>query len=165
MSVYITESLGNALFELMKTKPIEKISIDELTKLACIGRASYFRNFNSKEDIITAYIILKWRNFEKSKGLKQYAIYEEYRILSYFQFCLSLKDINSIIISSKCENAILNAYEIIMQDEDLAPNQTHSYKNTYIAYGLYGIFIHWAKLGYHESPEEMTQLIQHFLGF
>lgn len=103
MSVYITETLGKALLELMKTKPIEKINADELTQLAGVGRASYFRNFRSKEEILTSYIILCWRNFEASKSLGKYSINDEYRILNYLLFCYSMKEANDIIISSHCE--------------------------------------------------------------
>lgn len=51
MSVYVTKALGEALIELMKTEAIEKITVDELTGKAGIGRATYFRNFNGKEDL------------------------------------------------------------------------------------------------------------------
>lgn len=64
MSVYVTKALGEALIELMKTEAIEKITVDELTGKAGIGRATYFRNFNGKEDILTSYIVWKWRVFE-----------------------------------------------------------------------------------------------------
>ena len=37
-------------------KAIEDISISELCDNAGIGRASFYRNFDSKEDILRAYI-------------------------------------------------------------------------------------------------------------
>lgn len=37
-------------------KAIEDISISELCDNAGIGRASFYRNFHSKEDILRAYI-------------------------------------------------------------------------------------------------------------
>ena len=54
MSDYVTEALGRALLDLMQEKSIEKITADELTTRAKLGRATYFRNFNAKEEIITA---------------------------------------------------------------------------------------------------------------
>ncbi len=163
MSTYITESLGQALLQLMRSKPIEKINVDELTQLAQVGRASYFRNFNSKEEIITAYLVLKWREFEATNHLKAHDLQDSYRILKYFQFCASLKETNSVILSSHCEGSILQAYKIILHDEDLFPNQPYSYEKTYLAYGLYGILIQWIQSGYQETPEEMTQFIQNHI--
>jgi len=48
---YITE----ALFKLMEVKPYEKISIKELTEKAGVGRVTFYRHFESKDDIIIQY--------------------------------------------------------------------------------------------------------------
>ena len=40
---YLKECMGTALLELMKTKPIEKITIEEMTATADVGRSTYFR--------------------------------------------------------------------------------------------------------------------------
>ena len=53
---YVIEHITDALLKLMKDKPIEDISIRELCEVAGIGRASFYRNFNSKEDILRGYI-------------------------------------------------------------------------------------------------------------
>ena len=57
MSDYVVSTYAEALFKLMKDKNIEKITVDELCKTGGIGRATYFRNFKSKDGIITSYII------------------------------------------------------------------------------------------------------------
>ena len=46
----LNKQMGDALIELLKEKPISKISIEELTKKADVGRATFFRHFDSKED-------------------------------------------------------------------------------------------------------------------
>ena len=69
MSNYVTEALGRALLDLMQEKSIEKITADELTTRAKLGRATYFRNFNAKEEIITQYIVMRWRAYEKAHPL------------------------------------------------------------------------------------------------
>ena len=40
---YLKECMGTALLELMKEKPMEKISIEEMTAKADVGRSTYFR--------------------------------------------------------------------------------------------------------------------------
>ena len=52
MIEHITESL----LILLEDKNIEDISISELCDNAGIGRASFYRSFNSKKDILRAYI-------------------------------------------------------------------------------------------------------------
>ena len=42
------DKMGTALLALMKQKPFEKITADEIAAKAGVGRVTYFRNFSSK---------------------------------------------------------------------------------------------------------------------
>lgn len=61
-NAYVIGHITDALLKLLREKPIEAISISELCGLAGIGRASFYRNFNSKEDILRSYIHGLFRN-------------------------------------------------------------------------------------------------------
>ena len=158
MSDYVTSAYGEALFKLMKDKSIEKITVDELCTAGGIGRATYFRNFKSKDEIITSYIIMKWRNYERVHKLKEHQLNDSYRVKQYFDFCYSMRDKNDLIIEQGHQSAILSAYELILTDSDT--NQAmDTYENYYLAYGLFGIFMKWAKAGYAESVQKMTEIV------
>ena len=60
LNFVIKESLTEALFILMRKKPFEEITITEISKLAGVSRISFYRNFDSKEDLLVKYL------FEKS---------------------------------------------------------------------------------------------------
>ena len=55
-NLYVKGHITESLLTLLEDKAIEDISISELCENACIGRASFYRNYNSKEEIIKAYI-------------------------------------------------------------------------------------------------------------
>ena len=55
-NAYVIEHITDALLKLLREKPMEEISIRELCEQAGIGRASFYRNFDSKEDNLRAYI-------------------------------------------------------------------------------------------------------------
>ena len=46
------ERIADALLELCAEKPFPDISISEITDRADVGRATYYRHFSSKEDVI-----------------------------------------------------------------------------------------------------------------
>ena len=46
------ESICTALLELLKTNEFKKISISELVRKAGVSRQSFYRNYNTKEDIV-----------------------------------------------------------------------------------------------------------------
>ena len=139
---------------------IEKITVDALTAKAGIGRATYFRNFNAKEEILTAYIVWQWREYEKTHRLKEHRIDAPYRVEQYFAFCQSMKKTNDVIFAQQRQGAILNAYEIIFRDYDLEEQQD-TFARAYMAYGLYGVFLKWAKEGYTQTPSEMADIVIH----
>ena len=158
MSDYVVTSYGNALFELMKRKNIEKITVDELCETGGIGRATYFRNFKSKDEITTAYFIMKWREYEKKHKLKEHKLNDIYRVRRYFEFCYSMRMINDLIFAQGHQGAILSAYETIMTDSD-TDTIVDNYETYYMAYGLFGILIKWAKSGYDKTPQELAEIV------
>lgn len=46
------EALQIALLSLLKIKPLKRISISELTRLAGVSRNAFYRNFKSKEALL-----------------------------------------------------------------------------------------------------------------
>ena len=158
MSDYVISSYGEALFKLMKKKNIEKITVDELCEAGGIGRATYFRNFKSKDEIITSYIVMKWREYEQEHKLKEHPLNDRYRVKQYFDFCYSMRKKNDLIIDQGHHGAILSAYELITTDSDI-DQALNTYESFYLAYGLFGIFIKWARGGYTESVQEMTEIV------
>ena len=65
---YLKECMGTALLELMKEKPIEKISIEEMTAKADVGRSTYFRYFKSKDEVLSFKITLFSGNLRAQAG-------------------------------------------------------------------------------------------------
>ena len=51
-NTYVKQQITNALLELLKEKSIADISITELTQKTQIDRVSFYRNFQTKEDIL-----------------------------------------------------------------------------------------------------------------
>ena len=52
----VKTSITSALFELLKEKSISEISITEIINKAHVARASFYRNYSSKESVITTLI-------------------------------------------------------------------------------------------------------------
>jgi AcrR family transcriptional regulator len=55
--------LAYALVDLMEKKPLEEISITELTKKAGVSRMSYYRSFDSKQHILEEHLQTIVRRF------------------------------------------------------------------------------------------------------
>lgn len=49
---YVKKQITAALVDLLKDKSIADISVKELTQKAQVGRVSFYRNYQTKEDIL-----------------------------------------------------------------------------------------------------------------
>ena len=142
----------------MKDKPVGDISISELCDLAGIGRASFYRNFESKEDILRSYINKIFKEWTDESYQKEnlplnellglmFAHFEKHRdfytLLNERNLVFLLKDVIIELCGPKPEHSRLEAYA-----------------KAYIAYTLYGWIEVWFQRGMKESAEEIAGMFK-----
>ena len=155
---YVREHITDALLEMMKKQSLTEISVRDLCNEAGVGRASFYRNYETKDDVLTAYIVKRWRTYEETHKLKEHRIDDLFRVQRYFEFCYSLRELNDILLKQKQTGAILKAYETVLPDLD--QNDSHdTFGSSYMAYGLFGVFLKWAKGDYAQTPAEMAEIV------
>ncbi|RHP34517.1 TetR/AcrR family transcriptional regulator [Lachnotalea sp. AF33-28] len=157
-NAYVIEHLTNAMLKLLRDKPLGEISISELIEEAGVGRASFYRNFEDKADILKAYlnkIFHEWVDeYEKSpeRPLSEqlrtlFAHFEKYRdfytLLNDRGLLWLLKDVVVWIFGPKPEHS-----------------QVEAYSRAYAAYVLYGWIEVWFQRGMQESAEEIAALFK-----
>lgn len=156
-NAYVIEHITDALLKLLRDKPIGDISIRELCDLAGIGRASFYRNFESKEDILRGYInkiFLEWsdRDGGQNKLLNEflYAMFAHfekhrdfYELLNKRNLIYLLKDVIMGICGPKPEHSKVEAYA-----------------RAYVAYTLYGWIEVWFQRGMQETAEEIAGMFR-----
>ena len=143
---YLKECMGTALLELMKEKPIEKISIEEMTAKADVGRSTYFRYFKSKDEVLSFKITCLWKRFSDEHGATNFATG-------------STRPICDLLYSADRQYVILNFY--LQEAASIVANadaKTH-YFIQFITYGLFGLMNAWVLRGYKETPQEMAQIV------
>jgi len=157
-NIYVIEHITESLLMLLEDKDIENISISELCDNAGIGRASFYRNFNSKEDILKAYInklFDGWKsdweknnNIPLSSGIGMiFRHFEEYK-----KFYHLLNERHLIYLLK----------DVIMGIMELTPDlpKSEAYAKAFVAYTLYGWIEVWFQRGMQESAEEMANLFK-----
>ena len=157
-NAYVIEHLTQALSGLLTKKPLSDISISELCDTAGVGRTSFYRNFENKEDIVRSHIkelfgtMIK-ENPDKegqplSSALKilftHFETHREfYALLNKRGLIYLLKDVIIGIFGPKSEHGMFEAYT-----------------KAYVAYSLYGWIEVWFQRGMRESAEELAGLFQ-----
>lgn len=147
----VRESLTDALFNLMKKEKFSEITITKLCHKAGVSRLSFYRNYNSKEDIIVKYLNeqanLWWEKLIKNK--------EDDIILSTFNHFFSHKDKLEIIYNASLSHLLYKNILDCSGPKDELENNI-AYTNGWVSGGLFGFLDEWIKRGFQESPEELA---------
>ena len=169
-----------ALQQLLDQKSVHAISVTEITKIAGIGRASFYRHFNDIEDI------LKWRIQYEDRSLEpQLLKFQDKPFLDLTLFFLSSWMHRSNLLTSLIqanrmdilEQQLINdqrAVELIFKgkisntrtpyrykllpDEMLESSGATGYINSILSSILSAILVRWITGGKQETPEQLTNI-------
>lgn len=154
-NTYVVEHLTNALITLLKEKPMADISISELCDLATVGRASFYRNFETKENILKAYISQHFANEVQSS--------EETSLSKMIRQVFSHFENHSDFYKTISQRGLVYLLkDIITEICGLSPNcpKLEAYSKAFAAYSLYGWIEVWFERGMQESAEEMAEMFE-----
>lgn len=158
VSVFLKDCLAEALTEKMKEKPFEKITVDEIAEKAGVGRATYFRHFSSKQEVLTYKIIRHWQTNAEKRNMKEQRKFDITNALDFFEINLLLKDFFNLIYEKGLQSVLLDAFYIIMvPDEGL--DGFERYRERFYSYGLFGVLDEWIRSGYKKTPAEMAKMM------
>ncbi|MGM9552066.1 MAG: TetR/AcrR family transcriptional regulator [Clostridia bacterium] len=85
-NIRVKSSITDALFSLMEKKSINDIHITELVEKAHVARASFYRNYSSKDDIIITLIRDILDDYREGSDLENKSIYDYENVLRCFQY-------------------------------------------------------------------------------
>ena len=155
-NTYVKRQITDALLSLMKKKSLSDISVSELTDKAGIGRVSFYRNYQSKEDILreeSDRLIKEWgllyeSNPESAPETLFPSLFDFYRDHREFYTTLYQAGMSSIMMET-----IIGTIQITPEMQNL-----EAYMKSFWAYGIYGWLHEWIRRGMQESGKELRAL-------
>ena len=156
---YLKECLADALLVLLKDKPIEKITVDELTAKAGVGRVTYFRSFSNKSEIITFKFIKMWERYTELNDIQVRDRFDLNNALHFFQYNHSIRHILTLVYQAGQQEALHESFYRIMTPPGREMDALSTYREKFYAHGLYGLLDEWIKRDFRETPEEMAETL------
>jgi AcrR family transcriptional regulator len=159
------ESVFTALMKLLDKRTFGEITISEITKVAGVSRAAFYRNYATKEDII----IFRLRDLFQELLLKLQALEnrnKRNRTTVYFLFFKEHSGFIEMLIKAELTHIFYDQFCIYVTD--FLKNQTdkisksalyETYLPQYIASGLFRVLLEWVKGGTVESIDDLTQFM------
>ena len=156
-NAYVLEHITSSVLKLLREKPLQEISISEIVNEAAVGRTSFYRNFETKEDVIKRYIsclIEQWDQEYKSTG-------KDSNPELYGSLFKHLKDNADFYLLLKERNLMYLFLDVFMEKNGPKPEDVNmwAYTKSFIAYGTYGWIEEWINRGMQESAETMADLL------
>ena len=153
---FLKECMADAIIKLLRTKPLEKITVPEIVELAGVGRTTWFRCFNSKYEALTFKLMRMWT---------KWAIEGNYVALDrpltdiqteFYEFNYQNKDLFLTLYKRNMSGIVYDAFTQVMYPKD-KENEHYHYKSRFYAGGICGILDEWIKGGFKETPQELTE--------
>jgi AcrR family transcriptional regulator len=141
----------------MKTKSLEDITISKLVEIAGVSRNSFYRNYQSVEDILRQYLIAGTSKWWDAFIL----VPERYPnvIREMFQHFLDMREDIELIYKAN-RSYLLMEHIVNCGQLSLTGELSNAYQTAFMSGGLWGIINEWVKRGMKETPLEMEMIFQ-----
>ena len=158
--IFVKDYISEALFVLLKKEPYSNINITKLCNQAGVCRKSFYRNYNSMEEILINKIdeitnefliksdLTKYRNDFKSKMIK---VLNHMKEQDYIVKLYSKNNLLYII-----ENNFINT--ALKYNDNLPKEYAH-----FLAGGYWSLYRYWMENGYKETADEVANKIDKYI--
>lgn len=152
---FMRECIADALIALLKNKEFDKITIEEITKQAGVGRTTYFRYFENKDEIILFKLRKQWERWaDEHKVLVKYS-FDMNNARTFFEFEYSIRDLKTLLKDRGLTHISYESFRRI-----LINSQETRYQDAFYAMGLFGMVEEWIKNDFKDTIEFMQNEIK-----
>lgn len=160
-NAYTTGHITEALWELLKRFPFSEITVSKICSQAGVGRASFYRNFESKEDVLQKwldqvtddFVSRSAISFEKDSS-KEYFTKLFNHMTQYREICPILYKAGlTQLLKDEFDKRFLLSYQNIYGE----------FKSCFLSGGIFNIVLLWLVKGGPETPEEIAGKLANIL--
>lgn len=150
------ECLRIAMFKLMTRQDFERISITEITKLAGVSRAAFYRNYASKEALVEEICHEIVEKLADSVRSERYRTDRRTWYINFFRTIQENSEYFRIYLNARLPLADNGVLESIFPSS----NSVERYDNMAREGAFVGVLTGWFKDGMRETPEEMSAICE-----
>ena len=158
---FFHECLCTALITLMAEKPFDKISISALCHKAGVSRMAYYRNYNSKEEILLRHLDECFKGcVAELKQLQPPTIYDvSFKCFTYIEkepafFREIVNSEFAPMLMDKIHEYSRDVMTLLMPDVEVP-----AYIISHFTGGIYKLVVDWIKNGMDISAKELAELM------
>ncbi|MGL6200527.1 MAG: TetR/AcrR family transcriptional regulator [Lachnospiraceae bacterium] len=160
-----------ALLRLMDEYDFKDITITQIAQYAAIDRRTYYRHFESKEEILACYIKDIAKEYEEYL-LNQHSFSTKSIAISFFTVCLDHKADLLRLYKHKLLTLLLDEFDplfltyhnkFLHEVEDLEQYRDVEYVVPFFVGGFWYMLQKWVADGLKKTPEQLADIVLQFL--
>lgn len=162
-------AISQALIEILQRKPLDLITVKELTDKAHVGRTAFYNHFKSLEDVLKYVYRNAHKKVFKDKYENQYYQYSD----EYLKDMIDFFDNNSNLLNALYKWNLIDivakyntdlVLDYVKNYEDMTIKNYPFYFICFSGGNIFNLCILWLSTGKKESKEELFHLLKYFQG-
>lgn len=156
-NTYVCNQILHTLLQMLETQDIHTISISSLVNKAEVGRASFYRNYQSKEDVLHKEAERLNKELEeicKNDNPNDFRL----KLIRIIDFYKAHSDFYMTIYNAGFEAILKDSIVDASAFENLAP--VAAYTLSAFSYMIYGWVLEWFRRGMKENSDEMFAMFE-----
>jgi AcrR family transcriptional regulator len=159
----IREYVTEALLQLLEKKDYDEISVREIAERAGVHRATFYRHFSSKEDVLRSCFVEILKGAEGDRKLlhKDFAAF----IRPVFQALYDRREeillLNRAHLTGLLMDVLKDYFgfeDVPAKDLDSVGQMIEQYRSAYRIGGIYSCLLFWFSHDMKETPEDMARI-------
>lgn len=165
-NVQVKHDMYEALLRLLQIKSLSTISVSDLTSEAHVSRMSFYRNYQSMEDILKEHLEEAVCEYmREDANIAGADIYFDYSYMTHcFSFLQKKHELIDALISCGMGDLFLAGITDYLVDKwNIAEREDRDlYVMSAFAGSIYNMYREWSKRGLSDTPEELAEILSKF---
>lgn len=164
-NIRVKDAIADAFLTLLRSYSPDSISVAQITRTAHVSRVSFYRNFDSKMDIIHYFV--ERRLAEISEILEgNVSLWTREYAAAFFTSMRKHADEHLLLHETGYSGVILNIFNHLNEiiSGDMPYNSMDRYDLYFTAGASYNAALQWIKGGCRETPEELVEAYFRYRG-
>lgn len=162
--------MAEALKELIRTEPFEKITISDITKKCCVHRQTFYYHFQDMYKLL-AWLLYKELLIPLADGFSLDNMYDKllymfstmYNDKEFYQHALKInrEDLNLFVGNTVTDEA-LKIIKMLCKENGMKflNDEDEIFIAEFFGYGVSGVVFNWISRGMKETPDVMIEKVE-----
>ncbi|MCI6675625.1 MAG: TetR family transcriptional regulator C-terminal domain-containing protein [Clostridiales bacterium] len=167
--------LCSGLIDLMKQKPVNKITVKELTDYVDINRGTFYLHHKDIFDLMQSIeneLMQELKDLFEKYSTEEFQLHPTLFLTDIFRFLDHNAEIVTVLLSPNGDIVFVDRMETFVREKclhnwmesfSLSNPLSYDYFYAFVISGIIGVFQNWLNRGRKESPEEIAIIVEQII--